>query len=92
MNLVQMSRSLSDFLSNPGMYENTSQLKALGEQNTPFPSIKHPQLERRNECIFTHVPMIRACQYAGEPGQTIVGLSCMAQRMLGLSSSGGNPV
>ena len=36
MNLVQMSRSLSDFLSNPGMYENTSQLKAMAEQDTLF--------------------------------------------------------
>ena len=44
MNLVQMSRSLSDFLSSPGMCENPSQLKALAKQNTSFPLRKSPNL------------------------------------------------
>ena len=41
MYLVQISRSLSDFLSSPGMCTNIRQLKALGAQNTPFPARKH---------------------------------------------------
>ena len=41
MNLVQISRSLNDFLSSSGIYENTRQLKALAEQNIPFPQINH---------------------------------------------------
>ena len=53
MNLVQMSRSLSDFLSSPGIYEHPSQLQALGEQNTPFSARNHAPLYimgRREMC------------------------------------------
>ena len=41
MNLVQRSRSLSDFLSSPGIYANTSQLKGLTGKDTSFPIGNH---------------------------------------------------
>jgi len=50
MNLVQMSRSLSVFLSSPGIYDNTSQLKALAEQDTPFLLGNHPPSS--GECTY----------------------------------------
>ena len=79
MNLVQMSRSLSDFLSSPGMYENTRQLKALGEQNTPFPLGMHPNLGGGNDCFFTCLPVDQACQHVGEPRQAIDLLGFLAE-------------
>jgi hypothetical protein len=39
--LVQISRSLSDFLSSPGIYEYTCPLRVFAEQDTPFPEGNH---------------------------------------------------
>jgi hypothetical protein len=51
MNLVQMSRSLSDFLSSPGICGNTSQVKALVEPEYPFPLEKSPRPHGR-KCLY----------------------------------------
>lgn len=45
MNLVQMSRSLSDFLSSLGIYEYTCLLRVFAEQDTPFPEVNHPAFQ-----------------------------------------------
>ena len=46
MNLVQMSRSLNDFLSSLGIYEYTCLLRVFSEQDTPFLEGNHLAFQR----------------------------------------------